>query len=216
MGGKMRIPRPSPATVISLIALVFAMTGSAAAVVSFARNSGAVDHLSAVTAGSSNNRAAGRLVATARKGALRGKFPAKFLDPAVGVGQTFGRASDVIDNGSEVPFALVDVPGFGRLTATCGDSDKTPGKEDPVTTITFSNTSGQAINYARTIGGGNTQIQPLVTNQSASFTIQASNVYTVQIHLSGTDLLVHGVVRQDGRGTPSGFCVNYGQAVRQG
>jgi hypothetical protein len=202
--------------VVALVALVFAMTGSAAAVVSFALNAGAVDHLSAVTAGSSNNRAAGRLVATARKGALRGKLPAKFLDPAVPVGNTFGRASDVIDNGNEVPFTLVDIAGLGRLTATCGDSDKTPGKEDPVTTITWFNTSGGAINYARATGTGGTQVQPLVTNQSAAFTIQGSNTYTVQVHLVGTDLLVHGVVRQDGKATPSGSCVNYGQAVRLG
>jgi hypothetical protein len=212
----MRIPRPSASMVVALVALVFAMTGSAAAVVSFALNAGAVDHLSAVTAGSSNNRAAGKLVATARKGALRGRIPAKFLDPAVPVGTTFGRASDVIDNGNEVPFTLVDIAGLGRLTATCGDSDKTPGKEDPVTTVNFANTSGGAINYARTIGGGNTQVQPLVTNQSAAFTIQGSNTYTVQVHLSGTDLLVHGVVRQDGKGTPSASCVNYGQAVKLG
>ena len=33
-----RIGRPSPAMIVALIALVFAMTGSAAAVVSFARN----------------------------------------------------------------------------------------------------------------------------------------------------------------------------------
>ena len=38
-----KLGRPSPAMVVSLIALVFAMTGSAAAVVSFARNAGAVD-----------------------------------------------------------------------------------------------------------------------------------------------------------------------------
>ena len=212
----MRIPRPSASMVVALVALVFAMTGSAAAVVSFALNAGAVDHLSAVTAGSSNNRAAGKLVATARKGALRGKIPAKFMDPAVPIGTTFGRSSDVIDNGNEVPFTLVDIAGLGRLTATCGDSDKTAGKENPVTTITFSNTSGSAINYGRTVGGGSPQVQPLVTNQSASFTIQASNTYIVQVHLGGTDLVVHGVVRQDGNGTPSAFCVNYGQAVKLG
>jgi hypothetical protein len=212
----MRIPRPSPSMIIALIALVFAMTGSAAAVVSFALNAGAVDHLSAVTAGSSNNRAAGKLVAMARRGAVRGKLPAKFLDPAVPVGTTFGRASDVIDNASEAPFTLVDLAGVGRLTATCGDSNPKSGVEDPVTTITWANTSNGAINYARTLSGGQIQVQPLVPNQAASFTIKASNTYEIQVHLVGTDLLVHGVVRQDGAGTAAASCVNYGQAVRVG
>src|SRR5437764_6425525 len=207
----MRIPRPSGSMVVALVALVFAMTGSAAAVVSFALNAGAVDHLSAVTAGSSNNRAAGKLVAMARRGAVRGKLPAKFLDPAVPVGTSFGRASDVIDNASEAPFTLVDLAGVGRLTATCGDSNTKSGVEDPVTTITWANTSNGAINYARTLSGGNIQVQPLVPNQAASFTIKASNTYEIQVHLVGTDLLVHGVVRQDGAGTAAASCAKHGQ-----
>jgi hypothetical protein len=212
----MRIPRPSPSMIVAMIALVFAMTGSAAAVVSFARNAGAVDHLSAVTAGSTNNQAAGRLVAMARKGALRGKLPAKFMDPAVPAGTTFGRASDVIDNANEAPFTVVEIAGLGRLTATCGDSDKKPGVEDPITTISWANTSNGAINYSRTLSGGNTQVQPLVANQAASFSVKGSNTYEIQVHLSGTDLLIHGVVRQDGAGSAAASCVNYGQAVRVG
>jgi hypothetical protein len=202
--------------VVAIMALVFAMTGSAAAVVSFARNAGAVDGKSAVSAGASNAGAAGKLVATVHRGALAGKLPAKVLDPAVPTGSTFGRASDVIDNANEAPFTLVDLAGVGRLTATCGDSDKVPGREDPVTTITFANTSPGAINYARTIGGGSVQVQPLVANQTAAFTIKGSNTYAIQVHLGGTDLLVNGVVRQDGAGSPAASCVNYGQAVRLG
>ena len=49
----MRIRRPSPATVLSVVALVMATTGTAVAAVDFARNAGAVDRLSAVSAGSS-------------------------------------------------------------------------------------------------------------------------------------------------------------------
>ena len=181
--------------VVSMIALVFAMTGSAAAVVSFARNAGAVDHLSAVTAGSSNSRAAGKLVAMARKGAVRGKLPAKFMDPAVPIGITFGQASEVIDNANEAPFTLVDIPGLGRLTATCSDSDKRAGFEDPSTTVTWSNGAPGPINYARTVSGNAAQVQPLVVNQAAAFTIKGSNTYEIQIHVGGLDLLIHGVVR---------------------
>jgi len=212
----MRITRPSPSMVVALVALVFAMTGSAAAVVSFARNAGAVDGKSAVSASASNGLAAGKLVAMVGRGPNRGRLPAKFIDTAVPAGSSFGRASDVIDNASEVPFTLVDMGSLGRLTATCGDSDPRVSRENPVTTITYANTSGGPINYARTIGGGSVQVRPLVANQAASFTISASNTYVIEVHLVGTDVLIHGVVRQDGAGTPTASCVNYGQAVRIG
>ena len=64
----MKIRRPSPSLVISVIALVIATTGSAVAAVSFARNAGAVDGRSAVSASSTLSHAAGRLAATARSG----------------------------------------------------------------------------------------------------------------------------------------------------
>src|SRR4051812_50179315 len=75
----MRLRRPSPGTVLSILAIVMATTGTAAAAVDFARNAGAVDKLSAVPAGSSNSRAKGNLVATARGGANSGQIPNKFL-----------------------------------------------------------------------------------------------------------------------------------------
>src|SRR5215208_4882872 len=78
-GFLMRISRPSPATVISIIALVMATTGTAVAAVDFARNSGQVDGISAVPASSSNSRAKGNLVATARGGSNVGQIPHKFL-----------------------------------------------------------------------------------------------------------------------------------------
>jgi hypothetical protein len=211
-----RIRRPSPAMVVSLIALVFAMTGSAAAVVSFARNAGAVDGKSAVSAGSSNARAAGKLVATRRAGSLRGTIPAQYLDPSAGRSQGFGEARDVIDNGGQAPFVIASIPGFGTLQATCGDQSAMPGREDPTTTITFTNTSGVAVNFARSLGTGPTAVQGLVANQTASFVVNGSNTYVINILKQGTSLLVNGVVRQDGAGTNNAFCVNYGQATGVG
>src|SRR5690349_19038752 len=131
-----RIRRPSPAMIVALIALVFAMTGSAAAVVNFARNAGAVDGKSAVSAGVKNARAAGKLVATRRNGALAGTIPSQYLDPAAGRTLPFGSSTDVIDNGAAVPATIASIPGFGNLQATCGDQNNTAGKEDPTTTIT--------------------------------------------------------------------------------
>ncbi len=211
-----KIGRPSPALVISIVALVFAMTGSAAAVVSFARNAGAVDGKSAVSSSASTSYAAGKLVATNKRGSLRGIIPLKFLDPATGRSQQFGDNRSVIDNGGQAPFTIASIPGFGILQATCGDQNKTAGKVDPTTTVTFTNTSGQSVNFARTLENGNPSVQGLVANQTASFTVNGSNMYVINILKQGTSLLVNGVVRQDGAGTTSAFCVNYGQATQVG
>src|SRR3954467_7418717 len=78
-GAGMRIRKPSPSLVISIIALVMASTGSAIAAVSYARSAGAVDGRSAVGASSSLSHAAGRLVATASGGSHKGKIPVTFL-----------------------------------------------------------------------------------------------------------------------------------------
>ena len=126
----MRITRPSPSMVVALVALVFAMTGSAAAVVSFARNAGAVDGKSAVSASASNGLAAGKLVAMVGRGPNRGRLPAKFIDTAVPAGSSFGRASDVIDNASEVPFTLVDMGSLGRLEEPPRNLDDERGGEE--------------------------------------------------------------------------------------
>lgn len=211
-----KIGRPSPAMVVAIVALVFAMTGSAAAVVNFARNAGAVDGKSAVSAASSTSRAAGKLVATRRSGSLRGTIPLQFLDPATGRSQQYGDSRQVIDNGGQAPFTIASIPGFGTIQATCGDQNNKAGVKDPTTTITFTNTSGQSVNFARTLENGNPSVQGLVANQTASFTVNGSNMYVINILKQGTSLLVNGVVRQDGAGTSNAFCVNYGQATQVG
>ena len=75
----MKRHRPSPAMVVSIIALVMATTGSAIAAVDFARNAGAVDGKSAVSAGATLKQASGRLVAAQKTGAAAGKIKQKFL-----------------------------------------------------------------------------------------------------------------------------------------
>jgi hypothetical protein len=212
-----RLGKPSPAMVVALIALVFAMTGSAAAVVNFARNAGAVDGRSAVGAAVKPARAAGKLVATRRAGALAGTIPAQFLDPATGRSLSFGQSTEVVDNGGTVPFTIASIPGFGTLQATCGDQNNTAGKEDPTTTIAFINSSGQPVSFARSLSaGGSTSVLGLVPNQTAEFTVNGSNTYVVNVLKQGTSVLVNGVVRQDGAGTAAASCVNYGQATQVG
>jgi hypothetical protein len=203
--------------VVALVALVFAMTGSAAAVVSFARNAGAVDGKSATTSSASNSFAAGKLVAVRKSGALKGTLPSKFLDPnTVSRDFVFGRNAEVIDNGSETPFTIATIPGFGTVTATCGDENNNNGNENPKTTIAFGNTSGQTIEFARATGSGSVAVVNLANNQASSFTINSSNTFTLQAQKLGTNLQVNGVVRQNGQGTNNASCINYGRVSQLG
>src|SRR5215217_8895253 len=105
----MKLRRPSPALVVAIVALVMATTGTAVAAVNYAANAGAVDGKSAVASGATTRQAAGRLVATQRSGAQRGRIAAKYLDlsgVARGATATFGRSFSVIDNQALAPVAI--------------------------------------------------------------------------------------------------------------
>jgi hypothetical protein len=212
----MKISRPQPATIISIAALVMASTGSAVAAVSFARNSGAVDGKSAVSSGATLKHAAGKLVATQKKGAGKGTIAQRYLDTsglARGFTSTFGQSFDVVDNAVSTPTQIGGIPGLGPLTATCIDQDKTAGKEDPQTTITFQNTSGDVVNQSRTIGGGNPSIGVVLNATQTAFTIDGSNTFELHLQRGGSNYFVRGVVRQDGKGTAAASCLVYGFAL---
>jgi hypothetical protein len=212
----MKISRPQPATIISIVALVMASTGSAIAAVDFARNAGAVDHKSAVGSGSTLSHAAGKLITTQAKGANKGKIAQKYLDVgglARGNTSTFGQSVPVPDNASSVPTQIGGIPGLGPLTATCTDQDNTVGIGDPQTTITFSNTSGDIVNQSRTIGGGNPAIGAVSPSTQSQFTINGSSTFELHLQRKGTNYFVRGVVRQDGRGTSAAACTVYGFAL---
>ena len=215
----MKISRPQPATIISIVALVMASTGSAVAAVSFARNAGAVDHKSAAGSGSTLSHAAGKLIATQPKGTGKGTIAAKYLDLgglARGSTSTFGHSVPVPDNTSSVPTQIGGIPGLGPLTATCADQDNTPGIGDPQTTITFSNTSGDVVNQSRTIGGGNPAIGAVAANTQSTFTINGSSTFELHLQRKGTNYFVRGVVRQDGRGTTAAACTIWGFSLAVG
>jgi hypothetical protein len=204
---------PSPAMVISIVALIVALSGTAVAAVNFASNSGAVDGKSAVASGASLNKAAGKLVATQRSGSGKGRIAAKYLDlpeSMRGSSATFGKASSVADNGALVPAPIGSVPGIGTLTATCKDENATAGRLDPATTITLANTSGEAINLMREVGNDAAVVVPLANGVVHEFTISGSRPFMLHIERRGTNTLVHGVVRQDGRNQPTAQCLVYG------
>jgi hypothetical protein len=190
--------------VVATIALVMATTGSAAAAVSFAKRAGAVDGLSAVLSRVSKNRAAGKLVATARSGPDKGQVPNKFL-ANVPATATFSQVTEVVDG--QVGTAQ-DLHGtsFGVLRASCNDQAGAAGVEDPTTTISMNNTSGGVVNLARVQGGANPVVELQPPGTVHTFTINGSSTFRVHLEFAGTNVIYEGQVRQDGRGTAAGSC----------
>jgi len=209
----MKIKRPSPAMVVALVALVSGTTGTAVA--QFV-NADAVDGKSAVADGATLSQAAGRLVATQRSGPARGRVRAKYLDLSGvvrGGSSAFGQSVSVQDNQTLVPANIGSVPGIGSVTASCADENQRAGTLDPSTTLTFANTSGDTVNIARTIGFGGPAIEALPNGAQSTFAIRGSNTFQLHLERKGTNYVVSGVVRQDGRGTTSAACLTYGYAL---
>lgn len=209
----MKIKAPSPAMGVALLALGVASTGSAVAAVSYATNAGKVDGRDAVSSKSSNDTAAGKLVATAGAGPDKGTIPGKFLGGVMrGEADSFARQASVQDNTGDVPSTVSTIPGLGTLTASCGDQSAKPGVEDPVTKLTFANTSGGGINFARTVNNNDPTITAVLPNTVNETTIGGSATFRITLEQGGRNSVFDGVVRQDGRGTPDARCLVYGYA----
>jgi hypothetical protein len=200
--------KPSPSLVISAIALFVALGGTSIAAVSFARNAGAVDGKSAVRASSSLRHAAGKLVATRRRGAHRGQIPARFLAGVAHV-KTFGRSTQVVDNAPGAPVTLARTS-LGTLTASCNDQNNRPGVEDPTTTIGFTNSSGDFVNVAARVGTGQATVTAQANGTLAPLTVTGSNTFEYMYEKAGKNVIVEGVVRQDGRRSPAASCLVWG------
>jgi hypothetical protein len=194
---------------VACTALFIALGGTSIAAVNFAKNAGAVDNKSAVASSASTSSAAGKLVATASKGSEKGRLPGRFI-AGVAKATTFGSATEVVDNATGAPASLGSAPGIGTLTASCVDQDGKAGVEDPSTTITLTNSSGATVNLAKRIGGGNATVLPQPANTVQTLTVTGSNTFEMHAQNKGTDLVIDGVIRQDGRGTPTASCLFYG------
>jgi hypothetical protein len=208
--------RPSPSLILSVIAVVFSLAGTSVAAINFARNAGAVDHLSAVRGSSSVKRATGKLVATMKTGPLTGKLPARFLDLSgvvVGAKATFNQVLPVNDDVSGAPVTIGGVPGLGSLTVACDDQNAKAGLENPKARFAFANTSGQTVNLARTVGNGPALVVALTTGTQDVFTIPGSDTFRDYVQLNGANYVVEGVARQDGTNTANASCTVYGYAL---
>ena len=209
----MKIKAPSPAMGVALLALGVASTSSAVAAVTYATNAGKVDGRDAVSSKSSSEKAAGKLVATAGSGPDKGTIPGKFLGGVMrGDADSFARNAPVQDNAADVATNVATIPGLGVLSATCGDQNAKPGVEDPVTRLTFANTSGVAVNFARTVGNGDPDLAIVQPNVANTTVIGGSNTFRITIETGGRNSIFDGIVRQDGRGTPDATCLVYGYA----
>jgi hypothetical protein len=207
----MRIRRPSPALVISIIALVMATAGTSIAAVSFATNAGAVDGLSAVRAGSTD-RAAGKLIATARTGPRKGTIPNYHLS-GVPHSDTFSQLFSVPDNqtGGQV---TLDENELGRLSAACSDEAAAAGNENPTASVSFTSTNASAVNFARHVGTGAANSGILQPNTVHTFSIGGANTFLVHLELFGTNVIYQGFVRQINQGTADAQCLIVGTRER--
>jgi len=211
----MKISRPSPSMVVAGIALFVSLGGTSVAAVSYASRAGSVDGKSAVYAGSTLSQAAGKLVATNNSGADKGRLPGKFVAD-VAKTQSFSRAYEVADNAPGAPQLAASIKGLGSITATCNDQNTAAGNEDPISVITFVNTSGHPANVARRVGNGDGALTLAANQTTTSVSIGGSNTYVFHIEWAGQNAIIMGGVRQDGRATPTAVCAVYGAVMQVG
>jgi hypothetical protein len=205
----MKISRPSPSMVVAGIALFVSLGGTSMAAVSYATRAGSVDGKSAVYAGASLSQAAGKLVATNRSGADKGRLPGRFIAD-VPKTSVFSNIFEVADNAPGAPQTVSVLSGLGTLTATCNDQNNTAGNEDPISTIAFNNASGEIVNVARRVGNGDGALSVAANQTSTSVAIGGSNTFMFHIERRSQNAIIQGGVRQDGRGTPAATCVVFG------
>ena len=205
----MKISRPSPSMVIAGIALFVSLGGTSVAAVSYATRAGSVDGKSAVYSGASLSQSAGKLVATERRGADKGRLPGRFVSdvPKTAV---FSNVFEVADNAPGAPQTAAAISGLGTLTATCNDQSTAAGVEDPISTVSFLNQSGEPVNVARRVGNGDGALAVAPNQTAASLSIGGSNTFMFHIERRSQNAIINGGIRQDGRGTAAASCVVFG------
>lgn len=209
----MRAKLPSPAMVVAFIALCLALSGGAFAAV----RATSVDGFSAVGASSSLKGARGKLVAVQAGGRNSGRLPDKFVANVVrgeGLLSTFARAQAVTDNATGAANTLAVIPGFGTITSTCRDQNGAANKEDPSQTLTFTNQSATGVNYARFVAGSPATVASVASGTIANTVIAGSNAFEIVMQSTAGSVTVRGIIRQDGRNTPSGQCFTAAQVLQ--
>lgn len=208
----MKISRPSPAMIVALTALVFAMTGTGIAAVNYANNAGAVDGKSAVSATASLKSSKGKLIAAATGGKESGRIPGKFISD-VARAERFGVSNDVPDNGVSASGLIADegsTGGLGKIRTTCADQNATAGVKNAAMDFTFQNTSGKPLNFARRAGNNAARFVLLQPNGGDQVQVGSATTVTYQIQQDDVNVVVDAVVREDNAGTAGARCTVYG------
>ena len=216
----MRLRMPSPAMVVALIALFVASSGTAVAVVGYARNAGAVDGKSAVSSTSSLSHASGKLVATASSGDGKGRLPAHFVSDVMrGASTSLTKYMRVVDNadGRVVPLAII--PKIGRLDAQCRDQDPAPGVESTQTVITLTAEDPRGVNVSRLIGrdiesARNAVVFTAPKDQPVSILSFADNLFQLVLQARDRTVFINGASRSDANRTADAACLIFGIALR--
>jgi hypothetical protein len=217
-----KLPLPSPAMVVAVIALIVALSGTAIAAVDFARNAGAVDGKSAVGAKSSLRSAAGKLVATSTGGNGKGQIPARFLDGVMRGGtMTLSKYLRTTDNQAGRATPLLIIPGIGRFDAQCDDVDPAVGTQTTRTSINFTASVNQGVNVSRLLGRDiGTATRPTVftaaKGQLVSILASADGLFEVIMESKGRSVLITGASRTDNGPGPQASCLIWGTAFRVG
>jgi hypothetical protein len=206
--------------VVALIALFVASSGTAVAVVGYARNAGAVDGKSAVAAASTLKRAGGNVVATASSGADRGRIPGRFLADVMRGGSTsLTRYLRAVDNaeGPVVPLAVI--PRIGRLDAQCRDQDPEVGVESTQTVITFTASEGGGVNVSRLLGrdiegARNAVVFTALKDQPVPILSFADSLFQLLLQAGDRTVFVNGASRSDANRTPDAKCLIFGIGLR--
>ena len=211
----MRVRKPSPSMVVSCVALVMASTGTAVAAVNYADNAGKVDGKDAVHAGAKLSQAAGDVVATNKSGTNRGKIPGKFLaDVMRGGADSFSRPAEVQDNAADVPDRDLVDPGARhaeRLVLRPEPQRRDRGSRNHADVRQPVGRRGE-----RRAADRRRQPERLraADEHDLAVHVGGSNTFRLHIEKQGTNYVIEGVVRQDGRGSPAASCLVYGYALR--
>ncbi|HWC26891.1 MAG TPA: hypothetical protein VG474_09930 [Solirubrobacteraceae bacterium] len=211
---------PSPAMVVALIALFVACSGTAVAVVGYARNAGAVDGKSAVSASYPVKRAGGKLVATASAGPAKGRIPDRFVAGVMRGGATsLTRYLRVVDNlgGPVVPLAII--PKIGRLDAQCRDQNPAPGVESTQTVITFTAADPRGVNVSRLLGrdiesARNAIVFTALKDQPVEILSFADNLFQLVLQARDRTVFINGASRSDANRSADAACLIFGIGLR--
>ncbi|HUR85318.1 MAG TPA: hypothetical protein VMY78_08225 [Solirubrobacteraceae bacterium] len=213
---------PSPAMVVAIVALIVAMSGTAIAAVDFARNAGAVDGRSAVTARASLKQAAGKLVATSNGGPSKGRIPGRFVQDVMrGGSASLSRYLRAVDNsdGPVVPLAII--PRIGRLDAQCRDQDPTPEIKSTQTLVTFTAADERGVNVSRLLGsdlsgGREGVVFTALKDQPVAVMNFADSFFQLTLQARNRTVFISGAARPDLNRTAAAACLIFGVGLRVG